>query len=102
MTLNANHTTPTERRIINRLIGAALRKGYTISVNDGEDWTIRQSNDAETITNALATTDRDTLSFRAEGKHIGSILLIWGNDEDVISNSDDTDHMNTIIAEAGQ
>lgn len=102
MTINAAHTTPTERRIVSRLIAAALRKGYAISVNDGEEWTVRQSTDADIITNAIATTDRDTLSFRAEGKHIGSILLIWGNDEDVISNSDDTDHINTIIAEAGQ
>lgn len=98
--LNTSHTTPTERRIVTRLISAAMRKGYTASVNDGEEWTVRKSTDLQTILTALATTDRDTVSFRANGKHIGSILLIWGNDEDVISDSSDTDEINTIVAEA--
>lgn len=78
-----------EHRIAEQLIAAALAAGYTVSVNDDHEgqgeWTVKRSVDAATILAALGTTGGDLLRFRdADGAVIGTIVLIWGNDADLI------------------
>lgn len=78
--------TSTEHRIVSQLLSTALPLGYTVSVFDGEEWTLRNSQDPGAIIQALATTEIDLLSFRdASGALIGWVQLIWGNGEDLIS-----------------
>jgi hypothetical protein len=90
MTTSFNdYTTSGERNVVRRLVRAALNAGYTISVNDGEEWTVKRSTNAKTIKDALATTGEDTLRLHAAdpsktiGWHnAGSFSLIWGNADD--------------------
>ncbi len=78
------------RRIAEALIDKGLAHGWTISVYDGCEWTLRKSTDRAAIRSALATTDCDTLRFRdAAGEKVGIVVLIWGNDCDVISDYSD-------------
>lgn len=85
MSLN-KYATPAERTIVNRLIRAALAHGLTVSVHDGEEWTLKRSRDAKAIREALATTGADNVTLRnSDGAAVGTVLLIWGNGEDVIS-----------------
>ena len=75
-----------EKLISTNLITSAIAKGFTVSVFDGEEWTVKRSLDFDTIFDALDTTDMNILSFRnAEGESKGKVVLVWGNDGDLIS-----------------
>ena len=82
------YATAGERKVARRLIKAALAAGYSISVNDGEEWTVKRSTKLKTITDALCTTGEDTLQLYAAdpsktvGWHgAGAFYLVWGNEE---------------------
>jgi hypothetical protein len=88
---------PTEERIARMLIACLLDAGYTVSVYDGEEFALKRSRDADTIIAALASTDHDVLHARdAGGVHRGTVLLIWGNGTDLIS--DYSVKIETVIA----
>jgi len=75
-----------EREIITRLVGDALKAGYTLGVNDGEETTLRQCSDAAVVLNAMFTTDEDLLLVYLNGEQFGWVKLVYGNDGwDVIS-----------------
>jgi hypothetical protein len=75
-----------ERRICAAVVRRALAAGYFVSVSDGELVTLRKSRDEAAIFDAMATTDADNLNIhRADGVRLGSVVLIYGNGEDVIS-----------------
>jgi|HubBroStandDraft_5_1064220.scaffolds.fasta_scaffold98903_3 hypothetical protein len=52
-----------ERRIVTQVIDSALAAGYQLSVDDGEEITVRRSVDKEEILKAMFTTDEDRLYF---------------------------------------
>jgi len=69
-----------ERKVINRFVKDALAGGYTLSVFDSEEWTVKHSTDEAEVMGALGTTDEEALRVRdAEGKCIGTAYLIYGN-----------------------
>lgn len=79
-----------ETQIVNRLIRAALAKGFTISVNDDSacdgEWVVNKSANFAEITKALRSTEGDTLRMHGlDGRPVAVFCLIWGNGEDVIS-----------------
>lgn len=76
------NTTLGERRTVTRLLAAVLSRDYTVSVNDGEEWTVKNSSSSNEITAALATTNVNTLLIRSNEGIIGRIYLVWGNDVD--------------------
>lgn len=78
------YATHGEARVARRLVRAALAAGYTISVNDGEEWTVKRSTRERAILDALATTGGDLLRLRlpASAEAVGSFWLIYGNDPD--------------------
>lgn len=80
----SKYATTGEARAARKLIKAALAAGYCVSVNDGEEWTVKLSTDAKTILDALCTTEADTIVLRhADTKErAGSFWLIYGNDAD--------------------
>lgn len=69
-----------ERRIAQQAIADLLEAGYTLGVNDGEEITIKESTDAEAVLKAMATTDEDYLLAYRDGKRVGWVRFIYGND----------------------
>lgn len=86
-----DYITQGEARAAESLVRALVGAGYLVSVDDGAEWTVRQSRDAETIARALATTGADRLavyldegaehseSGRSTARRVGTVLLVWGN-----------------------
>jgi len=89
-----------ERSIARRVILDALRAGYTLSVFDGEEVTLKHSSKAKDILAAMMTTDIDHLLFhkadtgpvepqgfgRISGVDSGWVMFVYGNDGwDVVS-----------------
>lgn len=76
---------PAAATIACKLVKALLAEGWTISVYDSEEYTVKRSTSYKAITEALASTEGDILAVRNDGQLLGKIWLIWENDEDVIS-----------------
>ena len=79
-----------EEFYVRKLVKNILSRGYTISVNDGEEWTLCDSRREDTIMRALGTTEEDYIKFKDEldGKSMGVFWLVYGNDpegEEVVS-----------------
>lgn len=84
------YATSQERMIATRLVTDILAAGHVVSVFDGEAFAIKRSADKAAILATLASTDCDNLWVRnAEGELVGTILLIWGNGTDLISDCSD-------------
>ena len=91
-----------EAAAVRRLVSHALAHDWIISVNDGEEWTVKKSRDRNEILAALGTTDSDTLRFRdTEGESVGVIVLIYqgGNSpaEEVIHDYSDNEAMEYLV-----
>jgi hypothetical protein len=101
----SQYATAGEARVVRKLVKAAIAAGYSVSVNDGGEWTVKRSTSTKTIFDALATTGEDTIRISAAdpskttGWHgAGSFWLIYGNDpsgEELIS-----DHSDNAVCEA--
>lgn len=65
--------------IVRHLVRKALKRNWTISVNDSEEWTVKNATDFATIVKALFTTDSDILLFRNKGTPLGKVYLVYGN-----------------------
>ncbi len=75
-----------ERMIAKRLIQELLAADFLLSVNDGEETVLKRSADKLAIFEAMFSTDEDYLIVSKDGKKIGWIKMIYGNDGfDVIS-----------------
>ena len=102
--MNKDYTTAGERGVATRLVRAALHAGYTVSVSDGEEWTVKRSDSEAVILPALATTGYDTLRFRnSAGEPVGSAYLVWGNEESgecLIADHTDNDAMEALYQAA--
>lgn len=71
-----------EQRAARHLIKAALELGYSISVNNGDEWSPRFSAFHD-VWDEIGETETDNLLFfNAEGNKVGWMLLVWGNDPD--------------------
>jgi len=87
-----------EKRMCVALVTACLKRGFAVSVNDGEEWVVKRSIDKAEILAALFSTDEDTLVIRdAEGRKAGWFWLIYGNDGwDVVSDYSVNDNCDAI------
>ena len=81
-----------ERRIIRKLLEMLIEAGYSLSVWDGESYSILYSHNVDDTLNAMGHTDKDTLQVTMPdpndpyGNELGDIYLIYGNDgHDVIA-----------------
>lgn len=94
------HASPTETRIAKHLVIAALARNWTVSVNDGEEIVISKSTKKAEIFEGMNSTDADILIFHdKDGKRIGWVQLIWGNDEDLISDASDDEDLDDLLNE---
>ena len=71
-----------ERAIAERLVTDAIALGYQVSVNDGEEWTVKRSTDSKAIMATLFSTDEDYIRIRKDGEEssVGTFTLVYGND----------------------
>lgn len=90
------HMDPTEGRICNRVLTAILAhpRNLFVRVFDGEEWATDWTRDRATIQRETAATDMTrwflmscTTPEGGAARRLGSILLIHGNAEDVISDA---------------
>lgn len=75
----------TEVRIAKSIVHRLLNSGYQLRVNDGEETVTPITKDLNTIFAAMASTEMDYLLAYKDGKRVGSVMLIWGNGEDLLS-----------------
>ena len=94
------YASPAERRITTSLIKAALDDGYSVHVHDGEELVLSHSRNLQDILDVLASTDHDVVTFW-RAKNIGSLVLIWGNGEDLISDGTASMDIDVLVAKAG-
>lgn len=77
------YATAGEQAHAKALVRWLLKRGLSVSVNDGEEWTVVRSRNEQAILLSLATTDMDELVVSdAAGTRLGWFQLIWGNDPD--------------------
>jgi hypothetical protein len=90
-----------ERRIAGEVISEALAAGHTIDVCDGVETTVRKSCSKRAVLAAMFSTDRDILTVRTgPGGRLGTILFIWGNGADVLTDWSDRPEINAILRRA--
>jgi hypothetical protein len=78
-----DYATQGEAHVARRIVRECLKTGYSLSVYDGEEWTVKRSTSFKTVCDALATTGEDYLRiFRQDGKRIGTLILVYGNAPD--------------------
>lgn len=87
-----------ERRIAFKIVELALADGHTVSVSDGEEFTVKRSRDKEALRAALFTTDEDLIVVRnAAGDKLGWFQMIYGNDGyDVVSDYSANDYSESL------
>lgn len=93
-----------EEFYVRKLVRNILSRGYTISVNDGEEWTVVDSRREETIMAALGTTEIDHIKMKdpLDYKALGIFTMVYGNDpegEEVVADHTDNRLCNTIWRE---
>ena len=90
-----------EKMIVRKVVKNAIALGYTVSLYDGEEWTVRKSSNVAAVMDAVQSTDSDTLSFRKDGEKVGSVWLVYGNSaSEVIADYSDVEEVQTILAPA--
>jgi hypothetical protein len=60
MTINAklpDYLSYSDKLTATALVRECLQRGYSLSVHDGEEWTVKQSRDENAICGALGTTE---------------------------------------------
>ena len=69
-----------ESDIAMAIVTGALSEGFAVSINDGEEWTVKRSKDKAEIEAALFSTDSDIIMLRNDaGEKVGWFSLIYGN-----------------------
>ena len=75
-----------EKQIVRAIVNRALANGWSVSVYDGEEWTVKKSASTSEIIKATFTTDEEVLRFHDNDGVVGLVSLIYGNDGwDVVS-----------------
>lgn len=89
-----------EEQIIRGIIAAMLAENYELSVNDGEEITLKRSRDPEAIFAAMRTTDEDYLIIHTPGsgyRRDGWVFFVYGNEDHEVVN-DYTTNLERIMA----
>lgn len=95
------HVSLIERIIIQEILGAADARFLSVSVFDGERARLEKSRDFQTIKGVVGATHETTLRFcDSEGVAVGSVLLVHGNEADVIGDYTDNPAMVALMASA--
>jgi len=103
------HLPSDERRIIKGLVSRALGRGYVVSVNDGEEWSLVRSSSSSAICASIGLTDTTTLVFRDGARRddagrlarVGSVFLVHGNGDEVVCDCTDIPEILSLVAPGG-
>jgi hypothetical protein len=86
-----------EADIATKLIDLILCDDFT-SISRGDMDDLHRCADRSLVLDSMGHTDNDVIKVYGEdGKRIGWFLLIWGNDEDLISDNADTEYCNSLF-----
>ena len=91
-----------EAKYVRALIRAALKRGWAVSVDDGEEYVVKQSTREGDIIDGIAHVEMDRVLFRdgVKGPKVGVVVLIYGNDGvEVISDHSDNNAINALVEE---
>jgi hypothetical protein len=69
-----------EMQILRKTVKVLLEAGFSLTVFDGEEDTVKQSTSFKEIVAALRTTDEDWLYTYRNGQKTSFIYLVYGND----------------------
>ena len=69
-----------EAKVVGKLIDEGMALGYTVSVYDGDEWTVKCSANKVEILEALDTTGIDRVRFYEGVDSVGTFLLVYGNE----------------------
>jgi hypothetical protein len=87
-----------EKQIVRAIVNRALASGWSVSVHDSEEWTIKKSLSTTEIMKAIMTTDEDVLRFHDADGVVGIVSLVYGNDGwDVVSDHSANDRMEAFM-----
>jgi hypothetical protein len=87
-----------EKQIVRRIVHSALVRGWSVSVYDGEEWTVTKSVNLKEILNATFTTDEDVLRFHDADGVVGVVTLVYGNDGwDVVADHTADDRIDDLM-----
>jgi hypothetical protein len=75
------YTGKDDQKIATALVDAILAAHCTISVHDGEEWTVRRCEDRQTVLDALGSTGADTIRAVSplSSENTASFYLVYGN-----------------------
>jgi hypothetical protein len=74
-----------EKIIVAKTVETLIAAGFQVSVNNGEEITVRRSTDAAAVCAALGTTDEDSIHLRkADGVRAGFVLFVYGNEGNTV------------------
>lgn len=86
-----------EKRIAGKAASALIGAGYSVTINDGEEDVVTESTNVDDILERMFSTDEDIMIAVKDGKGVGWVRFIYGNDGwDVIN--DYTTNLNEILA----
>lgn len=97
------HCTKGEAKVARKLVEVILKEGYRIRFNDGEDWypELFGEGNKKDLHELMAATDEEFLQVTStEGKKVGTLQLVWGNEEDgseLIADYTDNDEIRAIV-----
>lgn len=84
--MNVNTRISIEKKIAKAIIKTMRKAGYSISIFEGEDYSIRRSKNKADILEAMFSTDEDRIDLYKKDaldgtvKRHGWIMMIYGND----------------------
>lgn len=76
----SRYTNADDKVCVHNLLKLALANGNKVSVHDGEEWALKNSNSITEIKAALASTGNDALKIKdSDGKQLAVFWLIYNN-----------------------
>lgn len=70
-----------ERNIVSLIVSDAIEQGYEVSIDNGDDLeVIPVLGDYEEIMKEVMHTDAEAIRFHKDGKRVGMVFLVYGND----------------------
>jgi len=93
-----------EKGIAKRVVRAAIEAGYTVSLWDGGEYTVKRSRKLSEVVGAMFTVDEESLEIRdSEGGLIGTVWMVYGNDGfDAINDYTATKTMEKLMLDADE
>jgi hypothetical protein len=98
--MNVSTRKEMERAIVQQVVASALAAGYALSVNNGGDEPeISPTTDQKLVMDTLFATDDEHLLFIKDGREVGWVYFVYGNDGwDVIN--DYTTNLESVLEQA--